>query len=315
MKARRPFPLWRSAEITPESAFLRRRELCGLLAAGPIALSLSCAREGSAPPAGSTVPSDVLARFPAERSPRFTASRPLTPSQIAGRYNNYYEFTTDKERVAEVAAGFATRPWRVEVSGLCARPQAFDIDELIRAMPMEERIYRFRCVEAWAMVVPWTGFPLAALLDRVEPNRDARFVRFVSFPPRDDAPGMARQSHYPWPYHEALRIDEARHDLAMLATGVYGRPLPNQHGAPLRLVVPWKYGFKSIKGVQKIELTAERPPTFWNRLQPREYSFLANIDPDAPHPRWSQAKERMIDTGAEVPTRKYNGYDVGRLYA
>ena len=241
--------------------------------------------------------------------------RPLTPSSVAATYNNYYEFTTDKERVAEVAAGFVTRPWRVEVSGLCARPQTFDVDALIRAMPMEERVYRFRCVEAWAMVVPWTGFPLAALLDRVEPNREARFVRFVSFPPRDDAPGMARQSHYPWPYHEALRLDEARHDLAMLATGIYGRPMPNQHGAPLRLVVPWKYGFKSIKGVQKIELTAERPRTFWNRLQPREYSFLANIDPDVPHPRWSQAKERMIDTGAEVPTRKYNGYDVAGLYS
>ncbi|MAC26619.1 MAG: protein-methionine-sulfoxide reductase catalytic subunit MsrP [Sandaracinus sp.] len=261
---------------------------------------------------GSTIP-DV---YPAPRDPTYRVGRAITPARVAGGHNNFYEFSTDKERVAELAAGFASRPWTLEVAGEVARPGTFDVAALERSMPLEERVYRFRCVEAWSMVVPWTGFSLRALLARVEPTSAARFVRFVSAEDPTQMPGLRTQPWYPWPYFEALRLDEAMHPLAMLATGVYGRPLPPQHGAPIRLVVPWKYGFKSAKSVARIELLRSRPETFWSRLEPREYGFYANVDPATPHPRWSQARERLIDTGSEVPTLVYNGYgeEVAGLY-
>ncbi|MEE9229736.1 MAG: protein-methionine-sulfoxide reductase catalytic subunit MsrP [Acidobacteriota bacterium] len=257
-----------------------------------------------------------LAPIAAERNPRYELDRPLTDEAVAARYNNFYEFTEIKERVAGLARNFRSRPWTVEVAGEVGKPQTFDPDDLLRLMPIEERLYRFRCVEAWAMAVPWVGFPLKALLDRVEPLSSAKFVRMLSFHDPKQAPNQRPPTRYPWPYFEGLTMAEATNPLTLMAIGVYGHELPPQHGAPLRLVVPWKYGFKSIKSVVRIELTQKQPPTFWNRLTPHEYDFRANVDPQTPHPRWSQATERMIDTGDMRPTLKYNGYAdlVARLY-
>ena len=238
----------------------------------------------------------------------------MTSERKATTYNNFYEFSTQKEAVHELAADFKTTPWAVEVTGACARPTTFDIDDLRRTMPLQERIYRFRCVEAWAMTVPWTGFELRHLLARVQPHSDAKYVRFETF--KKGAPGIDAQPWYPWPYHEALTIAEATHPLSLMATGLYGRDLPTQNGAPIRLVVPWKYGFKSAKSIVRIELTAARPNTFWNSLNPNEYGFFSNVDPETPHPRWSQATERLLDTAERVPTLPFNGYGdaVASLY-
>lgn len=300
-------------EVTPEGVYLRRRELLAALGVGAGALLLGAPAEAQVRGVGE----DVRRRFPGQRDARYPLDRPLTERAIAARYNNYYELTTDKERVAELAADFVSRPWTIEVRGHCRRPARFDVDRLIRELPMEERRYRFRCVEAWAMAVPWNGFPLSALLARVEPTSAARFVRFVSFMRPEQAPGQRTQTWYPWPYFEGLRIDEAMNELTFLAVGIYGEPLPNQHGAPIRLVTPWKYGYKSPKAIVRIELTDRQPPTFWNRLHPSEYSFLSNVNPAVPHPRWSQATERMLGTGERRPTLLYNGYaaQVAGLYA
>ena len=257
----------------------------------------------------------VLEHFPAKRNRKFDFEGPLTDELVAATHNNFYEFTTDKQRVWTLARDFRVDPWVVEVSGLCRKPRKFGIDDLfgLPGCQQQERTYRFRCVEAWAMDVPWTGFPLHRLLKRVEPADEARFVRFVSLARPSEMPGIVTQKQYPWPYFEALRMDEAMHELTLLATGLYGRPLPRGHGAPFRIVVPWKYGFKSPKSIVRIELVAERPPTFWNQLAPREYGFVSNVNPQVPHPRWSQAKERMIGTGDVRPTLAYNGY--GELVA
>ncbi|HXV83708.1 MAG TPA: protein-methionine-sulfoxide reductase catalytic subunit MsrP [Candidatus Binatia bacterium] len=254
--------------------------------------------------------------YPAVRNARFNLDRPITDEVYAASYNNFYEFSTLKGSVYRKAARLRTYPWQVAVSGLVSKPRVFDIDELVRAMPLEERLYRFRCVEAWAMAVPWTGFPLNALIKMIEPLSSAKFVRFVSFFKPDDAPNQS--SFYgPWPYTEGLTLAEAINELTLLATGIYGHPLPKQHGAPLRLVVPWKYGFKSIKSIARIEFTAEQPGTFWNHIAPHEYGFTANVDPKIPHPRWSQETERLIDTGERRKTLFYNGYGdwVAGLYA
>lgn len=290
----------------------------GLTGAGGVGCAAD-AENGSAIaplPPPPDVPEDVLARFPAKRNPAFTAGRPVTPEPVSGRYNNFYEFTTDKARVWRLAKRLRSRPWSIEISGLVNKPQTIDVDDLIRRMPMEERVYRFRCVEAWAMTVPWTGFPFRELLAMVEPTAKAKYVRLVTFFRPKEAAGQRAQTWYPWPYFEALRLDEAMNDLAMLVTGAYGKPLPNQHGAPLRLITPWKYGFKSIKSIVQMEFTDEQPPTFWNSLNPAEYDFWANVNPQVPHPRWSQASERLIDTNERVPTLMYNGYSaqVASLY-
>jgi sulfoxide reductase catalytic subunit YedY len=204
----------------------------------------------------------------------------------------------------------------VELAGRCARTGTYDADELIRRFALEERVYRFRCVEAWAMVVPWTGFPLADLVRWAEPSAEARFVRFTGFERPFEAVGQLLSFWYPWPYTEGLRLDEASHELTLLVSGVYGKPLPKQHGAPLRLIVPWKYGFKSIKSIERIEFTRERPTTFWNGLEPDEYGFEANVNPEVPHPRWSQATERLLGSDERQPTLLYNGYAerVAHLY-
>jgi sulfoxide reductase catalytic subunit YedY len=254
--------------------------------------------------------------YPVPRNPIFTLDRPLTGEIHAASYNNFYEFTTRKGSVWKKVAKFRTHPWQVEIAGLVEKPGVFDIDELVRLAPLEERLYRFRCVEAWAMAVPWTGFPMRALVEKVRPLSAARYARFVSFLRPEEAPNQ-HPSYGPWPYTEGLTMAEVTNELTLLGTGIYGHPLPKQHGAPIRLIVPWKYGFKSIKSIVRIEFTERQPATLWNTIAPHEYDFWANVNPGVAHPRWSQATERMIGSGERRPTILYNGYGpwVARLYA
>ena len=298
-------------EAVPESLFHERRQLlkaaslAGLGFAGLIPSACGPARDAAIIGAQENPPAPEL--YPAFRNPRFPLDRALTDEAYAASYNNFYEFSSFKSGVYKNAARLRTSPWQVEIGGLVEKPRAFDIDELVRAMPLEERLYRFRCVEAWAMAVPWTGFPLHELVKRIRPLSSANYVRFVTFMKPEQAPNQS-PSYGPWPYTEGLTMTEAMNELTLLATGIYGHPLPKQHGAPLRLVVPWKYGFKSIKSIVGIDFTAEQPRTFWNSNRPREYGFAANVDPAVPHPRWSQASEKMIDTGERRATLPYNGY-------
>jgi sulfoxide reductase catalytic subunit YedY len=245
--------------------------------------------------------------YPFATNPKFSdADRAVSPETAVARYCNFYEFSSTKQ-VWRYVEPFQPIPWQLEVAGLVAKRKTYDVDDLVGAFPLEERIYRHRCVEAWAMVVPWTGFPLADLLRAAEPLPAARFVRFAGFDRPEEA---GRQTHrtQPWPYTEGLTLEEATNELTFLATGMYGHPLLKQHGAPIRLVVPWKYGYKSAKSIVRIELTEKQPATFWNTLVPSEYDFQANVNPQVPHPRWSQAHETMLGSGERIPTRVYNGY-------
>jgi methionine sulfoxide reductase catalytic subunit len=246
----------------------------------------------------------------------FYVNEPQTPLASITNYNNFYEFTTNKEGVAHTAAGFVSRPWQVSVQGMVHKPRVFDLDELLRIRPQEERVYRMRCVEGWSMVIPWAGFPLSRLLDLAEPMDSARYVAFETLFDPERLPGQ-RENVLSWPYVEGLRIDEAMHPLTLLATGLYGRELPAQDGAPIRLVVPWKYGFKGIKSIVKITLTSSMPPTTWNVAAPGEYGFFSNVNPEVPHPRWSQATEQRIGESGRRPTLMFNGYaeQVAHLYA
>lgn len=261
------------------------------------------------------LPDEFQQHYPAARNGDFEYGRPETAQRAAAEYANFYEFTNGKSVYRHVSA-FEPTPWSFEVTGLCANPRTFDLDDVYREFTLEERSYRHRCVEAWAMCVPWTGFPLARLLELVEPQPAARYVQFDGFFRPDQARAQA-SSFYPWPYTEGLRLDEAMNELTLLVTGIYGEPLPKQHGAPLRIVIPWKYGFKGIKSFTTVRLTDQQPETFWPALNPHEYDFVANVDPDSPHPRWSQATERMLGTGERFETAKYNGYGdyVADLYA
>ncbi len=311
---------WEISEslATPESVYLRRREFLkgtALTALATGALLTGCS-SGAGPEEEMTVTELDKSLYPAKRNPAFTLDRKLTDEDVAAGYNNFYEFTSVKEDVRIHARVLQTRPWTVEVTGLVRKPQTFDIDTLLKTFPLEERLYRLRCVEAWAMAVPWSGFPFKALLDLVEPIPQAKYVRMTTFYKPFTAQGQLAFWE-PWPYMEGLTIEEARNELAFLATGIYGHTLPKQHGAPLRLVVPWKYGFKSIKSIVKIELIDFKPPTFWNTLQGLEYDFQANVDPTLPHPRWPQTKEKMIGTGEIRRTLPFNGYGehVAHLYA
>lgn len=240
--------------------------------------------------------------------------RALTDEQIAARYNNFYEFTSGKDVWRHVGA-FRTDPWSVEVTGLVAKPRVWALEELLR-LDHEERVYRHRCVETWSMVIPWRGFPLRRLLLAAEPKHEAHYVRFTSFADRTQMPSVNARPWDHWPYYEGLRIDEAMHDLTFVATGIYGHALPKQHGAPVRIAVPWKYGYKSPKSVVKIELLADQPHTFWSDLAPAEYPFESNVDPSRPHPRWSQATERLLGTWDVRRTLPFNGYgdQVAQLY-
>jgi len=239
-----------------------------------------------------------------------------TPIEAVTTYNNFYEFGTDKSDPAEKAGALKTRPWTVTVEGLVNKPRTYDIDDLLKLAPMEERIYRLRCVEGWSMVIPWIGFALSDLIRQVQPQGSAKYLEFVTLADRDIMPGL-RSSVLRWPYVEGLRMDEARHPLTLLAFGLYGEVMPNQNGAPVRLVVPWKYGFKSGKSIAKIRLTDKEPKTTWNLAQPDEYGFYANVNPQVSHPRWSQEKERRIGEFFKRKTLPFNGYaeQVAQLYA
>lgn len=303
--------------VTPEHIHRRRREFLRQL--GFLGSGLALAPATLAQATNRAASTNALAASPqaAPRNPAFSPKLPLTPERIVTNYNNYYEFSTQKDRVAQLVGRFRTNPWSVWIGGLCAKPMTLSFDDLLQVAPLEERVYRFRCVEAWSMVVPWTGFPLSKLLAKVEPTSDAHYVKFTTVLRPDEMPGVQRLSDYPWPYTEGLRMDEAMHPLAIIATGLFGKPMPKQNGGPVRLVVPWKYGYKSIKSIVKIELVRDQPETLWNTLAPSEYPFESNVEPNVPHPRWSQATERDLATGNRIPTLPYNGYadQVASLYA
>ncbi|UCE87620.1 MAG: protein-methionine-sulfoxide reductase catalytic subunit MsrP, partial [Deltaproteobacteria bacterium] len=293
------------------------RRFLQALGAGSIAAAASafgCRAEAPESLAGVAPPNGPgLERYPAPPNARFAAGvapapKTLTEESVAARYNNFYEFSGSKDDVVDRVRGFRTHPWSLTVDGLVEEPRTFAIDELVRAMPLEERVYRFRCVEAWAMVVPWTGFPLRALLERVRPRASARYLRFESFYRPSEASGQRFRVFYPWPYTEGLTLAEAMNELTFVATGIYGHPLPKQHGAPVRMAIPWKYGFKGAKSIVRITLTQDQPATFWNSISPDEYDFSANVNPSVPHPRWSQASERLLGSGERQPTLLYNGY-------
>ncbi|NNM73088.1 protein-methionine-sulfoxide reductase catalytic subunit MsrP [Enterovirga aerilata] len=294
------------SEATPEVVFLNRRALMAG-GAGLIGASLVGGAEAASPD-----PTADL--YPAKRNEAYRLDRDITDEKYSGDYNNYYEFGTSKS-IAAAAARLKTRPWTVRIDGLVEKPIEIAIDDLVRRMPLEERLYRHRCVEAWSMAVPWTGFPLASLVALANPTGEARYMVMQTFKDPSQAPGQ-KQFWYPWPYTEGLTVEEARNELAFMVTGIYGKPLGNQFGAPLRLAVPWKYGFKSVKAIDRITFTKERPKTFWEALQSSEYGFWANVNPEVPHPRWSQASERVLGTGEMRPTMIFNGYGayVAELY-
>ena len=290
---------------TLEAVFHDRRQLIKGLAAGTILASASpLFAPRIALGAVDEDPSAPL--YPVPRNERYMLDRPLTDPEIAAKYNNFYEFGSHKE-IWKAAQALPIRPWTVVIDGLVEKTIEIGIDELIAKMPLEERLYRHRCVEAWSMAVPWSGFPLRALVEFARPLGSARYVVMETFLNADVASGQ-KQFWYPWPYIEGLTMAEATNELAFMATGVYGKPMPKQHGSPLRLAVPWKYGFKSIKSIVRITFSEDRPKTFWGVIQSSEYGFWANVNPEVRHPRWSQATERVLGTDERVPTLLYNGY-------
>jgi len=300
---------------TPENVYLNRRRLMGAAGSAALALagSLVLPRFGLAQQGEQSRPTADL--YPVPRNLAYRVERALTSEELATTYNNFYEFGSHKE-IWRAAQALPIRPWTVTFDGMVEEERTVDVDTLIRAMSLEERVYRLRCVEAWAIAIPWSGFPMRALVDYARPLSGARYVRMETFQDPDVAPGQ-RQFWYPWPYVEGLTMAEARNDLAFMVTGLYGKPLPKQNGAPLRLAVPWKYGFKSTKSIVRFTFTDERPVSFWEEIAGNEYGFWANVNPDVPHPRWSQATERVLGTDERVPTRIYNGYAefVADLYA
>jgi sulfoxide reductase catalytic subunit YedY len=321
------------SEITPEHLYLRRREfirnaasfaataatvgggLLWLMGGGGRAESKD--GDGTAPaPETSPGAASASGGLTIARRENYAGDEPATPYRDVTSYNNFYEFGVDKGDPGENAHTLRPRPWTVAIEGEVAKPQVVDLDRLLGWFPLEERVYRMRCVEAWSMVIPWVGFPLGDLLRRVEPSSKAKYVAFTTLHDTEQMPGQ-RRSVLDWPYVEGLRLDEAMHPLALLAVGLYGKALPNQNGAPLRLVVPWKYGFKGIKSIVKIRLTEQQPSTTWNLAAPGEYGFFANVNPAVDHPRWSQATERRIGDFLRRPTLPFNGYgeQVASLYA
>jgi sulfoxide reductase catalytic subunit YedY len=299
----------RESRVTPEAAFLNRRQLLAAAAATGLAGLSGTARAEDDPSAS---------LYPAKLNPTFSdAGRPVTDEAINNTFNNYYEFGSSK-RIAAAAEQLPIRPWTVVIDGEVEKPLTLDIDSLLKQVTLEERIYRHRCVEAWSMVVPWTGFPVKRLVEIAKPNSNAKYLRFETFNKPEVAPGQKDGlfTSYPWPYIEGITMAEAMNDLPLMVTGAYGKPVAKSMGAPLRLHLPWKYGFKSIKGIVRVSFTAERPVSFWETLGPSEYGFWANVNPEVPHPRWSQASEQVLDTGDRVPTQLYNGYGehVAALY-
>jgi methionine sulfoxide reductase catalytic subunit len=295
---------WEISErlATPEHLFFSRRAF--LAATGAAAFSLS-PRSVLAQRVGD-LPDPTKDLYPARRNENFTLDRPVTDEKINISYNNFYEFGSSKN-VVKAAQALKLRPWTVKLDGMLEQPQEIGLDDLIRKMPIEERLYRHRCVEAWSMAIPWSGFPFARLLELARPLASAKYVRMETFLDPSIAPGQ-RQSWHPWPYVEGLTIAEAGNELAFLVTGAYGKPVSKQQGAPLRLAVPWKYGFKSIKSIVRFNFTDQRPKSYWEALQASEYGFWANVNPQVPHPRWSQATEELIGLNERRPTLLFNGY-------
>lgn len=309
------------SEITPESIYLRRRELMtgvALMAGAGLMAPLLYADDK---PSTELRPLDY--RKVSESSPPgFTTTEKLTPLQDVTHYNNFYEFGTDKGDPAANGSTLKTAPWHIAIEGEVEKPGSFTLEDILKGRALEERIYRLRCVEAWSMVVPWIGFPLADLLKQVKPTSKAKYVAFTTLLAPEQMPGQrSRTATIDWPYIEGLRIDEAMHPLTLLSVGLYGHVLPNQNGAPIRLVVPWKYGFKSIKSIVKIRLQETQPKTSWNLLAPNEYGFYSNVNPEVDHPRWSQKTERRLPGSLfspnRIPTKMFNGYadQVASLYA
>lgn len=294
---------------TDESIFNARRGLLKSMGLGSIALAAGTAGAGiesSAALAANAARDPSAHLYPVKRNQKYKLGRPLTEEKFAVTYNNFYEFGSHKN-ISKTAQALKIRPWQVKIDGEVEKEITIDIDDLLKKMSLEERVYRFRCVEAWSMAVPWSGFPLKALVDLANPNSNAKYVRMETLSDTKTMPGL-RQPWYPWPYTEGLTIEEATNDLAFIVTGLYGKPIPRQNGAPLRLATPWKYGFKSIKSLVKFTFVKEKPKTFWEKVQPREYGFWANVNPKVSHPRWSQASERVLGKSGRVPTLLYNGY-------
>jgi methionine sulfoxide reductase catalytic subunit len=289
------------SKATDESVFLQRRKLIKTLGAGPILLA------GAGPAAAAAKLGDPTADlYPGPRNETYKLDRPLTAEKDALTFNNFYEFGSHK-KISEAAQKLKIRPWSIKIDGMVEKEFDIGFDDLVRKMQIEERLYRFRCVEAWSMAVPWSGFPFRALVDFAKPLSGAKYVRMETLADKAIMPGL-RQFWYPWPYTEGLTIAEATNDLAFIATGMYGKPMPKQNGAPLRLAVPWKYGFKSTKSIVRFTFTNKRPLTFWEVIQKREYGFWANVNPKVDHVRWSQATERVLGSDKRVPTLLYNGY-------
>ena len=303
---------WELAErlATPESSYLNRRELVRAMGLGAITLGVPAA--ALAQSAGAD-PSTKY--YPAKRNEKYGDPRPLTEEKLATTYNNYYEFGSDKS-IWRAAQKLPIRPWTIKIGGMVEKPFEIAFDDLLAKMQLEERVYRFRCVETWSMVVPWTGFPLKALVDLARPLGSAKYLEMKTASLPAVMPGM-KEAFYPWPYTDGLAIDEAANELAFIATGLYGKPLPKQDGAPLWLVTPWKYGFKQVKSIVSIDFVEKQPATFWESLAADEYGFWANINPQVAHPRWSQAMEKPLGSSERVPTQLYNGYgeQVAGLYA
>ena len=295
-----------ASQVTPEAIAMNRRALLGVGTASILAPALIGTAHAQA---------TALAPIPGlARNPAFDAGRAMTEEREAITFNNYYEFGSSKN-IVRAAQALPMKPWKIKLDGMIKTPRDIDIEELLKSVSLEERVYRHRCVEAWAMTVPWAGFPISQLLKLVEPLGSAKYVVFTTASDKS-MPGL-RQSWYPWPYTEGVTIEEAANDLAFLATGLYGKAMPPQNGGPIRLVLPWKYGFKGAKSIARITLTDQRPKTFWETIQAQEYGFWANVNPEVPHPRWSQATERLLGSDERVPTKIYNGYGdfVASLYA
>jgi sulfoxide reductase catalytic subunit YedY len=301
-----------SAEITPKKLYVNRRQfLKGSAALGGVSLVGGLGVLAFPPEAEANAKIESVTK-----SPLSTTGEAQTPLKDISSYNNYYEFSTDKYEPAKLAQNFKTRPWKVTIDGQIKKKLTLDIDEILKLAPPEERVYRHRCVEGWSMVMPWIGFPLSVLINKAEPLPKAKYVEFTTLLDPAQMPGQ-RVGVLDWPYTEGLRMDEAMHPLALLCFGLYGEVLPNQNGAPLRVILPWKYGFKSAKGIVRISFTEHEPATAWNKAAPNEYGFYSNVNPTVDHPRWSQAKERRIGEFFKRPTLMFNGYgdQVGSLYA
>jgi sulfoxide reductase catalytic subunit YedY len=297
---------WEIAErhVTPEAAVLGRRATMAALGLGIGAMSIGKARAQSSAPGAAAPVNDT-----------YKPGRDITPEKYPTTYNNYYEFSESKNLWRDAQA-LKQRPWSIRIDGMVSNPRTIDIDDLFKQVKFEERIYRHRCVETWAMTVPWTGFPLSQLVKLADPLAGAKYVAFETIQDEKSMSGLGAP-FYPWPYTEGVTIEEAANDLAFISTGLYGKPLPPQNGGPIRLTLPWKYGFKSAKAIVKVSFTDKRPSTFWESIGPSEYGFWANVNPDVPHPRWSQASETLLGSNERVPTQIYNGYGeyVAGLYA